>query len=76
MNALSLDQLRSMMLETYIGFHIWVKILQLEAVYAAITDQHDDYGVVAIWCAGTEDDWLKEEDYGRTWLAYLENPNK
>lgn len=71
---LTLKELQEMALENIIGFHIWVKMLDLDAVYAAITDVHDHYGIVAVWCAGSEEDWLKEADYGKTWLAYLEKP--
>lgn len=52
------------------GVHIWVKMLPTGTVRAAITDNHEEYGFVAVWCAGTEKDFLREEDYGKTWVAF------
>ena len=58
------------------GTHIWVKMLDIGCVTTALTDYHDNYGAVAIWCAGTEDDWLKVEDYGTKWVAFDSKPSE
>lgn len=72
--CLTLQELKDLVLENLVGFHIWVRFLPENIFYAAITDRHDHYGVVAVWCAGTEKDFLQEADYGTTWLAYLDLP--
>lgn len=72
--ALTLDELQDLMMESGINLHIWIKFIELDTVYAAVTDVADGVGVVAIWCAGDEDDWLRADTYGIEWLAYLEKP--
>ncbi len=72
--ALTLEELKDITFEAETGPHIWVKHLFSEHVSAAIMDIHDDYGYVAVWCAGNESDYLTENNYGVTWLAYLEKP--
>ena len=73
---LTLRELQLEMEERGAGFHAWVKLFPHGTVYAAIIDKHDDYGVVGVWCAGSELDFLMEFEYGRTWLAFLEKPDE
>lgn len=71
--ALTLQELRELIWQNDIGTHIWVEVKENECVYAGIADMIDNE-VVAMWCVGSEDDWLREETYGTEWRAYLEKP--
>lgn len=72
--ALTLQELRELLLQNGTGIHIWVEFIELECAYAGIIDLVDNVGVVGIWCAGNENDWLNEASYGIEWRAYLEKP--
>lgn len=76
MKALTIEELKYLVMVNDGGVHIWVRKLAINAVYAAITDKVDGVGVVAVWCAGSEEYWLREVDYGTTWVAYSEKPTE
>lgn len=58
---------------TYIGQHIWVKDLNFGVVLACVLDAYAD-GIVAVYGANDKEEWFFEKDYGKTWVAYLEEP--
>lgn len=72
--ALTLEELRNLARQNDYNMHIWIEFIELETAYAAVVDQVDNVGLVAIWCAGDDEDWLKEATYGTEWRAYLEKP--
>lgn len=59
---------------SYIGQHIWVKDLRFDLVLACVLDAYADDGIVAVYGANDKEEWFFEKDYGKTWIAYLEEP--
>ncbi len=72
--SISKDEFEELARTSNGGAHIWVKMLDIGCASTALTDYHDNYGALAIWCAGSEADWLKAEDYGTKWVAYTSEP--
>lgn len=57
------------------GF-VWVVMSGVGMAYPAILDRVGNQNeLVAVWCASTYPEaWLRENEYGKTWTAYRENP--
>lgn len=49
-----------------IGAHVLLRVGLSEC--EGVIDRRDDDGICAVYAAGGE--WLKEKDYGKTWVAY------
>lgn len=76
--ALTLDDLReSVHAPAECSALGYVKDLKTNEIYACVFDYHGLYGIVAVWCASTDsNDWYKECDYGKIWLAYRYKPEE
>lgn len=76
-DCLSIDELHALLDDNCVGHHIWVK--EINSFYdglvsACVLDNHYAYGLVAVYGACDEEEWFIEENYGKTWVAYLEKP--
>lgn len=69
---LTLDQLKHMVYEENCTNVIKLHDIKLNIYFAAIVDILHKHGVCAVYSAGTVE--YKEDDYGKTWVAYPYNP--
>ena len=75
--ALSLEELRDTYYSSDIGLHIYIRERNnLEDNFynfsvLALLDELYGSTLIAIWAY---DSYYYEKDYGKTWIAYLENP--
>ena len=82
--ALTLEELK----DIGHGAHIWVKIKTEKPMFdreepfatmytaAAVTDELDEMGIVALWSADPLNPMLVEKDYGVSWWAYQSDPRE
>ena len=82
--ALTLEELK----DIGHGAHIWVKIKTEKPMFgreepfatiyiaAAVTDELDEVGIVALWSADPLNPMLVEKDYGVSWWAYQSDPRE
>lgn len=73
--ALSLEELRNAYYISDIGLHIFVREADYDGNFhnfavPALLDELES-SLIAIWAY---DSYYYEKDYGKTWIAYLENP--
>lgn len=75
--ALDLEELRDAYYESDIGLHIYIRERNslndnfYSFAIPALLDELYGSTLVAIWAY---DSYYYEKDYGRTWIAYLNNP--
>ena len=75
--ALSLEELRDAYYNSDIGLHIYIRERDNLGDYfsyfsiPALLDELYGSTLIAIWAY---DSYYYEKDYGKTWIAYLENP--
>ena len=75
--ALSLEELRDAYYNSDVGLHIYVRERDNVGDYfsyfsiPALLDELYGSTLIAIWAY---DSYYYEKDYGKTWIAYLENP--
>lgn len=74
--ALSLEELRDAYYISDIGLHIFVREADCDGNFhnfaiPALLDELYGSTLIAIWAY---DSYYYEKDYGKTWIAYLENP--
>lgn len=55
-----------------VGLHVLIQFDSCKCEYEGVIDHRDDDGICAVYAAGGE--WLKEKDYGKTWVAYADEP--
>ena len=74
--ALSLEELRDAYYSSDVGLHIYIRErddLRDRFCYFSIPALLDEleFALIAIWAY---DSYYYEKDYGKTWIAYLEDP--
>lgn len=68
---LTLEELRKLYdFSEFIGAHVLLRVGLSER--EGVIDYRDDDGICAVYAASGE--WLKEKDYGKTWVAYAAEP--
>lgn len=55
-----------------VGIHVLIQFDSCKCEYNGVIDHRYDDGICAVYAASGE--WLKEKDYGKTWLAYASEP--
>lgn len=69
---MTLEELRQMYDSSErVGTRVLLRVYSITGI-EGILDCRDDDGICAVYAASGE--WLKEKDYGKTWLAYAAEP--
>lgn len=72
-NPLTLEELRNAYeFSERVGLHVLIQFDSCKCEYEGVIDHRDDDGICAVYAASGE--WLKEKDYGKTWVAYAAEP--
>lgn len=72
-NPLTLEELRNAYdFSKRVGLHVLIQFDSCKCEYEGVIDHRDDDGICAVYAASGE--WLKEKDYGKTWVAYDAEP--
>ena len=72
---LTIDEIKALHEASFSGYPVWCRYLnEYSYPFAAVIDRYDGE-IVAVHAAGLKDNELnREEDYGKTWLAYRYEP--
>ena len=66
---LTLEELKNAYdLSNRVGLHVLIQFDSCKCEYEGVIDHRDDDGICAVYAA--DEEWLKEKDYGKTWVAY------
>ena len=72
---LTMDEINDLYEASFSGFPVWCRYIdEYSYPFGAVIDRYDGE-IVAVHAAGLKDEELnREEDYGKTWLAYHYEP--